>query len=77
MWTWYGTCIYLCWINFVWVWVWVKSTATRLQFQNDYQKQQRGSLWAFGDGNHGLWVQLQKATITEIVSMSCHKVTLR
>ena len=21
MYTWYGTCIYLCWINFVWVWV--------------------------------------------------------
>ena len=21
--TWYNTCIYLCWINFVWVWVWV------------------------------------------------------
>ena len=30
---WYGTCIYLCWINFVWVWVlvWI----SRFMFSND------------------------------------------
>ena len=31
---WYGTCIYLCWMNFVWVWVWVwlwpSHTASRI-----------------------------------------------